>query len=157
VTREDLEATLAHLRDEKYEITSPETPLYNCFAWAADDDQHWWEPPNPLYDLLDPVPTRFWPKGALLELTVAGLVSAFATRHYSECDTGDLEPGFEKVAIYVNPATEVPTHAARQLETGAWTSKIGAWEDVTHSTLQGVECPDYGRAVRFLRRPRQEG
>ena len=155
MTREDLEAKFRNLRDEHYDITSPETPVYNCFAWAAGDDQHWWEPPNPLYDLLDPVPTRYWPPGALAELTLEGLTSAFATQRYAACDTGELEPGFEKVVIYVNTATGL-THAARQLESGAWTSKIGAWEDITHSTLQGVECPDYGRAVRFLRRPRQE-
>jgi len=155
VARGDLESKLPNLRATPFEITSTETPRYNCFAWAADDDQHWWEPPNPLYDLLDPVPTRYWPDGALAELSVDGLISAFATRGFAECATPDLERGFEKVAIYVNAATGLPTHAAKQLVSGAWTSKIGDWEDIVHPTVQSVECPDYGRAVRFLRRPRQ--
>lgn len=156
MARGDLEAKLPHLRGTSFAITSPETPRYNCFAWAADDDQHWWEPPNPLYDLLDPVPTRYWPDGALAELTVDGLMSAFATRGYVECASPALEDGFEKVAIYVSRVTGLPAHAARQLVTGDWTSKIGDWEDIVHPTIDSVECPDYGRARRFMRRRRQE-
>jgi glycine/D-amino acid oxidase-like deaminating enzyme len=155
VARENLASSLPNLRGDPFEITSPETPRYNCFAWAADDDQHWWEPPNPLYDLLDPVPTRYWPPGALPELSVDGLVSAFAKRGYARCDFADLEPEFEKIAIYVSTTTGLVTHAAKQLASGAWTSKIGDWEDIVHSTLQAVEGTAYGVAARFLRRPRR--
>lgn len=156
MSREELEAKLPNLRGEPFAITSPETPRYNCFAWAMDDDQHWWEPPNPLYDLFDPVPTRYWPAGALAELSIDGLVSAFGTRGYVECESSALEPDFEKIAIYVSATTGLPTHAAKQLPSGDWTSKIGDWEDITHQTVQGVEGTDYGFAVRFLRRPRHE-
>jgi len=43
---------------------------------------------------------------------------------YSECHDASLEPGFEKIAIYAN--TDGPQHAARQLVTGRWTSKLGS-------------------------------
>lgn len=78
---------------------------------------------------------------------------AFATLGYETCATAELEAGFEKVALYVDETGE-PTHAARQVESGAWSSKIGEWEDIEHNTLRAMEGPAYGRAAQFLKRPR---
>jgi hypothetical protein len=69
----------------------------------------------------------------------------------SGCDSSDLEPGLEKVAIYL--ANGLPTHAARQLADGAWTSKCGRLEDIRH-TLDGVAGDVYGQPAVFLARPR---
>ena len=65
------------------------------------------------------------------------------------CDNADLEAGFEKIAIY--QLAGVPTHAARQLDDGSWTSKLGALEDVQHP-LDGLRVEDYGEPVRYLKR-----
>ena len=45
-----------------------------------------------------------------------------------------------------------PTHAARQLGDGRWTSKLGKEVDITH-TLVGLEGPVYGQVAAYLRRP----
>jgi Asp-tRNA(Asn)/Glu-tRNA(Gln) amidotransferase B subunit len=58
----------------------------------------------------------------------------------------------EKIALFVGLDKEV-THAARQLPSGAWTSKLGDWEDIEHKTLSGLESACYGRVARILRRP----
>ena len=50
----------------------------------------------------------------------------------------------------------VPTHAALQLESGAWTSKLGDFEDIEHVTVDAVNGPLYGRPVAFLSRRRTE-
>lgn len=79
----------------------------------------------------------------------------FEAAGYQPCDSQELEPGFEKVAIYVDAAGE-PTHAARQVENGNWTSKLGRWEDIEHSapsSLEGVD-PAYGTVALILRRRR---
>ena len=66
----------------------------------------------------------------------------------------DLEPGVEKVAIYADEHGE-PQHAARQLPSGNWTSKIGSLEDIEHNTLRAVEGPMSGTVARILKRLRQ--
>jgi len=63
-----------------------------------------------------------------------------------------IEPGFEKIVIYVDDA-DVPTHAARSLQNGMWTSKLGDEEDIEHATLRVVECLVYGTAKAYLKRP----
>jgi hypothetical protein len=67
-----------------------------------------------------------------------------------------MEAGFEKIAIYVD-GDGVPTHAARQLSDGAWTSKLGEWEDIRHLTLEAMEDDGlglgYGKVSLILKRP----
>jgi hypothetical protein len=67
-----------------------------------------------------------------------------------------LQNGIEKVALFAlrAGAVLVPRHAALQLESGIWTSKMGALEDITHRTYDAVNGPMYGEAVEFLARPR---
>jgi len=155
VSREDLEAILPNFAEDGCEVTSDESSNYNCFAWAADDLNNWWQPPDPRLDLFDPIQTRFWPVSpAPREVTVESVIGAYASYGYALCDMGDLEPGIEKLAIYVHEVTGLPTHVARQLDSGRWTSKIGVLEDIEHDTLLGVASPLYGQATQFLKRPR---
>lgn len=119
--------------------------LYNCIAWAASDTQNWWWPDDP--DIGD----GYWPQGVPRELTIAAFVAAFQTLGYTECTNGLLENGFEKIAIYADANLE-PTHAARQLSDGMWTSKFGDFEDVRHVDLACIEGPLYGVATVYMRR-----
>ena len=45
----------------------------------------------------------------------------------------------------------VPTHAARQLTDGTWSSKLGRFHDISHS-IDGLSGNEYGRPVLYLRR-----
>ncbi len=65
---------------------------------------------------------------------------------------GELEPGFEKIAVYEDIDGEF-CHASRQLPSGKWTSKLGPNEDIEHSTPKGVEGGGYGKCSAFLKRP----
>ena len=80
-------------------------------------------------------------------------IQAFATLGYAPCDNGDLEFDTEKVVLYAKD-DGLPTHAARQLPSGLWTSKLGQLEDVTHHTLDGISGSLYGTPSQFLKRPR---
>ena len=51
--------------------------------------------------------------------------------------------GLKKIALYYNPLTGEPTHAARLLENGFWTSKLGDNIDLSHE-LSELEGPEYG-------------
>lgn len=135
-----IERAFPRLEAEGFRRTSQHTPEYNCIAWAAGDDDRWWWPS----------PESYWPPGVPEEATLECFVLAFATRGYEPCADGALEPGVEKVALYADEAG-VPTHAARQLPTGRWTSKLGTEVDIEH-TLPGLEGPVYGKVAAFLRR-----
>src|SRR5206468_1809140 len=63
-----------------------------------------------------------WPEGVPCEATRDAFVAASATLGYAVCTGEELEPGFAKVALF-GDARGVPTHAARQLDSGRWTSK----------------------------------
>ena len=82
----------------------------------------------------------------------------FESLGYRECANDTSETGFEKVAIYVN-GEGLPTHAARQLENGNWTSKLGYWQDIEHASLRALENAPlmdslYGTVALLMRRPR---
>lgn len=126
----------------RYVITSPNTRDYNCLAWAAGETDRKWDPNDPSY---------YWPAEAPRKHTLAAFIAAYATRGYKQCDDGALEDGYEKIAIYANKRG--PQHAAKQLATGIWSSKLGDGWDIEHQTLEGINNPDYGEAVVFIKRP----
>ena len=139
---------LPNLNDNNYIQTSPAWRGYNCIAWAAGDTTRWWWPL--------PQGMTYWPKGILREVTLESFIQAFGTLGYLPCPDDSLEPEIEKIALFAKREgfQLVPTHAARQLESGEWTSKIGTFEDINHTTLNAVSGPIYGKVVRFLSRCR---
>lgn len=146
LTHEQFLSALPRIADGFYEETSDYDPVYNCIAWAADDtEQRWWPSGRP---------SDFWPPDAPLEETLDAFIAAYGTRGYIPCDDSTLEEGFEKIALYGRVLTGrvSPTHAARQLPNGHWTSKLGDHEDVEHETPERVECPTYGVVVGFMKR-----
>ena len=113
------------LRDSEYRATSPATRDYNCIAWAAGDTRRWWWPNHDADN--DAV---YWPPGVPKEETLEAFAAAFATLGHSPCSGEEIEAGFEKIALFAKG--EAPTHAARQLPSGRWTSKLGLREDIEH-------------------------
>ncbi len=133
------------LLESNFEITSPSDGRYNCVAWAAVDVRRWWWPRE--------APFSYWPSGCRRDESIAAFIDAFSTLGYELAASGDPEIDFEKVAIFASNEG-VPTHMARQLANGTWTSKLGSLEDIEHSDLNGVSGMEYGRIVTFLRRKR---
>jgi hypothetical protein len=137
------------LTDTNCIVTSPATKSYNCIAWAVtgSSDAPWWWPLPAAY---------YWPNGVVREVTIAAFLQAFATEGFAECADGNTEDGFEKIALYGNRmpwGTVEPTHAARQLPDGKWTSKLGNLEDIIHETAEDVNGPIYGGVIHYLKRP----
>ena len=138
-----VEARFPNLVKDGYDIESSRDPGYNCIAWAAGNNTRWWWPVG--------LGGYYWPRHAPAVETVDSFIVAFERDGYSVCETADLEPGYEKIAIYADPSG-VPTHAARQLPSGLWTSKLGSSYDIEHATLEGLEGNIYGEARAILRR-----
>ena len=131
------------LRSCQYLVTSPATPCYNCIAWSAEDDSRWWWP--------DPFGQGYWPIDAPRELSIQAFIKAYSLDGYETCKDGVLESGFQKIAIFVD-SNMLPTHAARQLPSGAWTSKLGPQEDIEHESVNGVAGNVYGVVQQYMKR-----
>ncbi len=82
--------------------------------------------------------------------TMAAFRDAFASLGYVVCDHDELELGTEKIALFALDG--VPKHAARQLPSGRWTSKLGPSEDIKHS-LHDLTGAVYGSVVLIMKRP----
>jgi hypothetical protein len=145
-----LQQLFPNLGNTSYRVTGPANEHYNCIAHAAGSTDAWWQP--------TPQPTKktYWPPGAPQEWSLDALATALGALGYVPCDNSILEIGFEKIALYANASGE-PTHASRQLPSGAWTSKLGELEEIEHASVEALEGQEYGTAVRFLKRPRQAG
>lgn len=129
---------LPYLDNDNCEITSPPTRHYNCIAWAADENARWWWP--------DPQGIGYWPPGVQRAATLEAFEAAYATLGYEPCTDSSLEPDIEKIAIFALNlgGLVVPTHAAIQLTSGQWSSKLGEFEDITHDRVEDVRGPVYG-------------
>ena len=93
----------------------------------------------------------YWPPEVPDSDDLDSFAVAFAALRYEWCDNGELQVGFEKVAIYAEGQTV--KHMARQLSSGRWTSKIGRDIDIEHEIPEALEGNTYGSVVRFMRRP----
>jgi hypothetical protein len=144
IVRTEINNEFNSLRDA-YQVTSWPIEAYNCIAWAAEDQCYWWWP--------DPDGESYWPIGVVRQATIPAFMEAFRTMGYEPCDSPDLEPGIEKVAIFA--VGNSVKHMARQLPSGAWTSKLGNWWDISHS-VDGVQDPPhrvhYGARAQVMRR-----
>lgn len=138
--KKDLEVLFPKLSNTGYEISSDASTKYNCIAWAAETTERWWEPS----------PRRYWPPGTPRDLSTQAFIDAFESIGYQICKDEGLQSDFQKVAIYTNQSG-TPTHMARQLENGRWTSKLGTLEDIEHD-LEDLTGSDYGQVKVIMRR-----
>jgi hypothetical protein len=136
-----LEEVFPGLRGQPYQVTSPRDDDYNCIAWAAGDNRNWWWPDEDQEDT--------WPAGVDRAETVSAFRDAFATLGYVLYDHDQLEEGYEKVALFA--LLGAPKHAARQLRSGRWTSKLGPMEDIEHG-LHDLTGMAYGSVVMVMKR-----
>lgn len=139
--RQNLESCFPDLRSTPYEVTSPEDSRYNCVAWALGrSDRCWWPTPHVRY---------YWPDNPA-DGSLEAFVGVFRSLGYEVCASPELEPCLEKVAIYAK--NDLPSHVARQLPSGQWTSKCGDLEDITHD-LRALEGDAYGSVAVIMKRP----
>jgi hypothetical protein len=57
----ELEVKWQNLSRTDYQVTSPKSQEYNCFAWAAEENDRWWQP--------IPGEQFYWPEGVPQEET----------------------------------------------------------------------------------------
>ncbi len=144
MSAQQIESEFPRLRIEGYVNASPQTDDYNCIAFAGGDTTEKWDP--------DVTTGRYWPNEVPRSLDLDSFILLYEFEGgYIPCADGSLETGFEKIAIFLSISKEV-THAAKQLPSGEWKSKLGDWEDIKHKTLEALEGNFYGKVVQFMKR-----
>ena len=93
----------------------------------------------------------YWPPGIPALSSLSGVVDAYMMSGFEVCDSADVEEGFEKITIFVGDTGD-PRHAARQLPSGRWTSKLGDHVDIEHAELDLVGGAWYGEPAVYMRR-----
>ena len=98
-----------------YRITSPITRSYNCFAWAAGEDDRWWNPLEPenragafigsLWAVGDR-PARVFSE-TLYSALIDGANLAEATRKAREKAMGDGDATWLAYVVYGHPYLKV--------------------------------------------------
>jgi len=129
------------LTSNNHRITSSATPDYNCIAWAAEDVAHWWQP------------GEYWlpPTWPAEDCGLQAVIVAFRSLGYEDCGLeSELELEYRKIAIYGFP--DAYSHAARQLPSGKWTSKLGKGEDIEHDSPDDVAGGIYGEVAAIMKR-----
>jgi hypothetical protein len=142
-TKPEIAGAFPSLSQDGFDITSAEDVHYNCIAYASGDTKQWWWPVKRH--------GNFWPNDVPAEETLNAFQVLFEKQGYRRCRTHGLQRSYERVAIFTLGGA--PTHAARQLEDGHWSSKLGVHEDIMHA-LRGLEHSTYGTVAAVMRRPR---
>lgn len=144
---EAIEEDFPNIRAINWRISSEIDDAYNCVAFAVHDTQQYWDP--------DAVILRgyYWPPDVPRDWRLSSLIRLYETQSFGVCGSGELEPEIEKIALYADEE-RIVQHVARQLPSGAWTSKLGPDEDIEHETLEALEGRLYGAVkVYMMRRP----
>jgi hypothetical protein len=128
-----------------YRITSSIDTQYNCVAWALGFTQKWWWPES------DEDDTSFWPAAVPNVANVNAFEALFQWMGYSPTSDEGHRPWIDKLALFVDSEGE-PSHVARQLPNGKWTTKLGELEDIEHE-LRALEGSEYGTVIRIYQRP----
>jgi hypothetical protein len=144
-----LERRFPGLTRTNWRQTSEATEQYNCIAWALRySDRFAW--PRPEGD-----PPGWWPDHLPCDETrVDTFLALFESEGFVPCRDGNLEPDYEKVALFVGLDRRLK-HAARQTRDGWWTHKLGDEEDLETEEVDGLDDPLYfGRPRYFMKRKR---
>ena len=138
-----IEEDLPHLAAEGYQVTSEPNDEYNCIAYAAGETDRWWTHIEG--------PDYYWPDNATRTSSIHSLIEAFTELGYELCEENDNEPGFRKIALYADRQGDWK-HAAVQLPSGGWSSKLGPDEDISHRTTESLDPDFYGEVHCFMHR-----
>ena len=162
--REKLKSIFPGLEtDTHFSIQSPETPEYNCIAWAMGFDDRWVDHSSDF----DISRKKWWPDGVARDFKPETLIEAFRQLRFVECEDDCIEEGFDKVALYkisplIDPFTGIIvadegwTHAARIIANGVYHSKIGGLFDIYHRNGDLFKGTSYGEIYQYMKRRKED-
>lgn len=142
--REALIRDFPGLKDDvNFEILSPQTPVYNCIAWAMRLNDRWVDPYM--------VPGHWWPDGVVKSMSPDALIQAFEAMGFTITADCSIEEDFDKVVLYKDPTKEQWTHASQLIKDSIEHSKFGEEWDGSHS-FNSITGIIYGVPYCYMKR-----
>ena len=77
-------------------------------------------------------------------------MEVFVGLGYEQCDDSDAEGGYQKIALYEAQGDWM--HAAVQMPSGRWRSKMGMGPLIEHDNPESLAGENYGVPTVFMRR-----
>lgn len=133
---------------EDYDLLSPATHAFNCFAWAFGNADSWCCPEDSSFPTFEGFITKRL-KGTLLYERPSE--DEFLPMQE---DRFKYEKGYVKVAVFVKDDDDV-SHMSRQLPDGSWISKLGGLGVIRHP-LGELEGDCYGKVRAVYKIPENE-
>lgn len=136
--------------DDHFSLTSPCDEYYNCIAWALELSDKWVWPLEP-EDYMDDDITEdvlYWPDSLPFTDEIDNFLALFEQFGYRRCQDASQEDGLKKIALYAKAGH--CTHAARQLTSGFWTSKMGPLNDIQHGSPEVLEGDFFGQVYCYM-------
>lgn len=131
--------------DRNFCLKSPQTPVYNCIAFAMGTIDRWVDCASQ--------PWHWWPpvcKGC----SICCLIDVFKYFGFEECGMDDsFDSDYDKVALYEKNSNW--THAAKIVDEGIYHSKFGESFDGIHSRGDVLEL-QYGKPCIIMRRRKED-
>lgn len=123
-----------------FEVLAPASSTYNCIAWALGKDDRW-----------------VWPSGHGRQVNTADFDALFAFHGYKRITSlnYDKVAGYDKLVLYAKAnefGVPEPTHGARQLTDGSWSSKLGKLPLIRHLHPDDIDGGTYGEAYAVYTR-----
>jgi hypothetical protein len=133
--RQQVEAACPRLKQTQYDILRTSAKTYNCIGWALGTSTDW-----------------VWPGTSVADFD--HLTAAFGYHRIQTLDFR-LDMGLKKIVLYgkwVDGKWE-PTHMARQMPDGTWTSKLGKLPLIRHLRPSDLNGTSYGKPIAvYVRR-----
>ena len=123
---------------ENFEYTSNQTDDYNCVAWANEKDD-------------DFITIPYYNSNDCFNDMLEGYINYFISFGFERTEYFEKDNKYTIIALYTKDENQF-MHVARLLENGKWTSKIGNWEDIEHTTLNSLSGGAYGEPTVFMRK-----
>ena len=130
-----------NLANEAFEVVCSPSSTNNCIAYAAGDNTMWWGTGYGFY----------WPSGINRSRHIKSLIALFEALGYTICSKPDMNPGYQKVALYANGENDW-THASLQMPNGRWRSKLGNGPLIEHRAPESISGEVYGNVHTYMRK-----
>jgi hypothetical protein len=129
-----------HLGNQ-FQVLGPATPRYNCIAWSIGITTQW-----------------VWPAKPNKAATVADFDELYGKHGYRRVRGLNYErqANYDKIVLYAKRTgnTWEPTHGARQLSDGSWSSKLGKLPLIRHLEPEDIDGGSYGVPIAVYVRAR---
>ena len=130
-----------------FKIIQQDNEDYNCIAHSLGYN----------HITIWPISKRFWVWDKTLPYinTINNFVSLYRKFNYEICEDSSWEFEYDKIALYISVLSgrNTVSHAAKQIDSYWWSSKIGGDELFEH-TLEAIENKNVGTKYVFLKRPK---